>query len=92
MRRRDRDLVDTHPLNPSAKSWAIRRVSISEQTPRCGVPKQRPPFSGGLAWDSRSCRNECFFACHGLARSIYTGSETSAVATMNMSIATASVR
>jgi hypothetical protein len=38
--RRDHDLFDTHPLNPSAESWTIRRVSVSQQIPRCGVPRK----------------------------------------------------
>jgi hypothetical protein len=33
-RRRDHDLFDTHPLNPSAENWTLRRVAVSHQIPR----------------------------------------------------------
>jgi hypothetical protein len=29
-----------HPLNPSAKSRTVRRVSVSQYIPRCGVPRE----------------------------------------------------
>ena len=31
---RDHDLFDAHPLNPSAESWTVRRVSIPQQIPK----------------------------------------------------------
>jgi hypothetical protein len=32
------DLFNAHPLNPATESRTVRRVSISQQKPRCGVP------------------------------------------------------
>jgi hypothetical protein len=33
-------LFDTHPLNPSVKNRTVRRVSVSQQIPRRGVPRK----------------------------------------------------
>src|SRR6516164_7157842 len=36
--RSSNDLLDAHTLNPATESRTVRRVSISQQKPRCGVP------------------------------------------------------
>ena len=37
---RDHDLFDTHPLNPSMENRTVRRISVSQQIPRRGVPRK----------------------------------------------------